>query len=178
MIKGAQLRFHHVLRYMIGRALRIVKIHTQMGSVAGTNGRVRYDPGDLEIAVEWFQRDASGGDERRIFRAWTPDRASGDVGPMEGHEYTFNSTELRLISSSGPAAGNAIALEMCPLPPLGGVPLNIVQTIARSSARLATQPRPNYTNVTYQATQVRADPPQQRWEISTGSERVVLDNCW
>ena len=25
------------------------------------------DPGDLEIAVEWFQRDVSGGDERRIF---------------------------------------------------------------------------------------------------------------
>ena len=35
------------------------------------------DPGDLEIAVEWFQRDVSGGDERRIFRAWAAHEESG-----------------------------------------------------------------------------------------------------
>ena len=139
---------------------------------------MRYDVGDLEIAVEWFERDSSGGDERRTFKAWAASEEAGDAGPAEGHEYTFNSTELRLISRSGLTAGNAIALEMCPLPPVGGVQLNIVQ---RSSARLSKQPRPGYrnpTNVTYQATNVRADPPQQLWEISTGSERAALDNCW
>ena len=116
----------------------------------------------------------SGGDERRIFKAWTGNEEARVGQPIAGHEYTFNSTELRLISSSSATAGNAIALEMSPLPPIGGVPLNVV----RSSGRLAAQPRPNYTNVTYQATWVCAEPPQQLWEISSGSERVVLDNCW
>ena len=94
------------------------------------------------------------------------------------------SSELKLISCAGPTVGNAIALEswrcqMCPLPPIGGAPLNIVQhAMVRSSARLVNQLRPNDTNVTYQATRVYADPPQQLWEISSGSERVVLDNCW
>ena len=81
----------------------------------------------------------SGGDERRIFKAWTSNEEIGVGQPIAGHEYTFNSTELRLISSSSATAGNAIALEMSPLPPIGGVPLNVV----RSSGRLAAQPRPN-----------------------------------
>ena len=38
-------------QYFIGRALRIVKVHSEAGSFPGTNGRVRFDPGALEIAV-------------------------------------------------------------------------------------------------------------------------------
>ena len=56
-------------QYWIGRAIAITKTYNEGGSVAGTGGRVRYDPGDMEIQIEWFQRDASGGDERRIFKA-------------------------------------------------------------------------------------------------------------
>ena len=36
---------------LLGRALRIVKVHSEAGSFPGTNGRVRFDPGALEIAV-------------------------------------------------------------------------------------------------------------------------------
>ena len=54
-------------QYWIERATRIKQVYTSPGS----NGRVRYDVGDMEIEVEWFQRDISGGDERRIFKAWT-----------------------------------------------------------------------------------------------------------
>lgn len=156
-----------------------MKVFDQAGSVAGSGGRVRYDVGDCEIAVEWFQRDVSGGDERRTFRAWTADEKTKDPGPKEGHEYTFNSTELRLVSSSSSSAGSAVTLEMQALPLVGGVLLHTVRNGAtRSSKRTANQPRPNYKNVVYQVQQVRADPPEQMWEISAGSERVVLDNCF
>ena len=40
-----------------------------------------YD-GDLEITVEWYQRDISGGDERRIFKRWTRDPSTGDPAQM------------------------------------------------------------------------------------------------
>ena len=36
----------------------------------GTQGRVRYDKGDVEFEVQWYARDISGGDERRIFKLW------------------------------------------------------------------------------------------------------------
>ena len=87
--------------------------------------------GDCEIAVEWFHRDISGGDERRTFKAWKADEEAGDAGPVAGQEYTFNSTELRLISSSGSTAGTAIALEMRLLPPVGGTPLSVCSRRAR-----------------------------------------------
>ena len=59
-------------QYWIGRAVALRPPFQTGGSVAGTGGRVRYDPGDMEIEVEWFDRDVSGGDERRIFKAWRP----------------------------------------------------------------------------------------------------------
>lgn len=161
-------------QYWIGRALRVEKVYTEPGSIAGSAGRVRYDVGDCEIAVQWFQRDVSGASERRTFKVWAEDEEAGDAGPADGNTYTFNSTELRLINTPSAAAG-AIQLEMRPLPPVGAVPLNIVQ---RASSRLAQVPRPNYRNVAYQACEQRAPPPQQLYEISTGSERAVLDNCW
>lgn len=118
-------------QYWVGRALRVVKVYTEPGSVAGTAGRARYDAGDCEIAVQWFQRDVSGGSERRTFKVWAADEEAGDAGPVDGETYTFNSTELRLINTPSASAG-AIQLEMRPLPPVGGAPLNIVQ---RASAR-------------------------------------------
>ena len=60
----------------------MVKVHT----TAGSHGRVRYDAGDLEVAVEWFMRDVSGGDERRIFKAWTGNGEAGVGQPIAGHK--------------------------------------------------------------------------------------------
>ena len=99
------------------------------------------------------------------------DKNVKDPGPIEGHAYTFNSTELRLISNSSAAAGAAIQLEMRALPPVGGVPLRVC-------SRLVNQPRVNYRNVAYQVTETKASMPEQLWEITSGSERVILDNCW
>lgn len=152
----------------MGRALSIKKVHDKAGSVEGTGGRVRYDAGDCEISVEWFERDVCGGEERRIFRR----REGSNV-------YSFNSTELRLIENPG-AGSAAIQLEMSLLPPVGGVPLETVQRVAsRSSFRLMHVPRPNYVpNVRFHAHEQRADPPDQLWQISAGSETAILDNCW
>ena len=167
-------------RYWVGRATKIAKIYDAPGSVAGTGGRVRYDKGDAEIAVTWFQRDVSGGDERRTFKAWTADLEAGDAGPVEGETYTFNSTELRLIQN--PEAGpGAVQLDMIFLPPVGGTPLNVVQHTAqpeRRSSRLVQMPRVDYRNVAYEMREQRADPPDALWEITAASERVILDNCW
>ena len=75
--------------------------HFASGVVPGT--RTRYDAGDIEVEVEWMQRDVSGGDERRTFRGWeaTPTNTeagpSADAGPIAGKSYTFNSTELRAV---------------------------------------------------------------------------------
>ena len=51
-----------------GKAKRILKVHKESGAVPGTS-RARYDAGDLEIEIEWYQRDISGGEERRTFKA-------------------------------------------------------------------------------------------------------------
>ena len=59
--------------------LRIAKKHEERG----TNGRVRYDAGDLELEVDWFQRDISGGDKRRIFRCWARNEGTCEQGPNE-----------------------------------------------------------------------------------------------
>ena len=99
------------------------------------------------------------------------------MGPVAGEMYTFNSVELRLIQTPGAGSG-AIQLEMRPLPPIGGATLNVVQYTQRLSARIAHQMRPNYRNVSYHAQEVRAKPPEQLYEITTGSERAILDHCW
>ena len=70
-------------QYWVGRALRVEKVYTEPGSVAGTTGRVRYDVGDCEIAVHWFQRDVSGGSERRTFKLWAADEEAADAGPVD-----------------------------------------------------------------------------------------------
>jgi len=139
-------------QYFMGRALRIEKVH----DVAGNVGRVRYDVGDLEIAVEWFQRDVSGGDERRIFKQWT--------SPTEPDKtFTFNSTELR-----------AIDVRMQLVPPLGGVPLDVVR---RPPARgAANQARTNWraVGIVRRVHEERATPPEQLWEVPAGEEIAIL----
>jgi hypothetical protein len=152
-------------QYWIGRATGI-SIHKS----GGTEGRVRYDAGDAEVTVEWFERDVSGGDERRIFRCWDKTVAN--------QIYTFNSVELRAINVS-----------MQPVLPLGGVPLNVVQHEARPRRAAAQQAdaqrvqqlsnplRANPKHVALVVHEQRATPPEQLWEIPTGDESRVLQFC-
>lgn len=126
--------------------------------------------------MEWFERDISGGEERRIFRARTSE--GNAVGNTGQEQHTFNSTELRLICNPGGTPGS-IQLQMQPIAPMGGTELGIIQHLARrASGRLAQVTRPNYRNITYAVHQIRAEAPEQLWEISAASERVILDNCW
>jgi hypothetical protein len=74
-------------QYWIGRATRIVKTHTTTGTVQGS-GRARYNPGDLEIEVEWLDRTIDDS-ERRTFELWE--------APAGSPAFTFNSTELRRV---------------------------------------------------------------------------------
>jgi hypothetical protein len=157
-------------QYWIGRATRMV-VYKEGGSVEGTGGRVRYDAGDAEISVEWFERDISGGDERRIFKRWD--------GAVAGKTYSFNSTELRAIK---------VAMQL--VPPVGGVPLNVVQHEARPQRIAAAQGnerrveqmnhnplRTNPHAITSAVHQQRASPPDQLWEIPAGDEKRVLEKC-
>ena len=114
------------------------------------------------MEVEWFERDVSGGDERRIFRRWAAGAETSDAGPVEGQAYTFNSTQLR-----------AINIEMQLQQPVGGVPLREVRP-ARGTAQVAMK---KIRNILYQKQQQCATPPAQLWEISAGSERLILDCC-
>ena len=152
-------------QYWIGRATGI-SVHKEGGSI----GRVRYDAGDAEVFVEWFERDVSGGDERRIFRCW--DKA------VAGQTYSFNSVELRAINVS-----------MQHVPPVGGVPLNVVQH-ERQPKRAAAQQadaqrmqqmsnplRVNPKGVASAVHKQRASPPESLWEIPTGDESRVLEFC-
>ena len=90
----------------------MLQVYYQSGSI----GRVRYmyDKGDCEIEVEWCQRDESGGDERHTFKVWAADQKANNPGPGPGVTYSFNSTELRLISNPEAATGAAVQLEMQP----------------------------------------------------------------
>ena len=124
----------------------------------------------MRIAVEWFQRDISGGDERRIFKSWAADEATEDAGPEAGRVYSFNSTELRLIN-----------VQMQPVLPVGGVPLNVVQP-GRRSARAAAKAASAAAaaclrGLTRRVTQQRADPPEQLWEIPVADEGKILSKC-
>ena len=125
-----------------------------------------YGKGDAEVEVEWFQRDMSGGDERRIFRRWAADAETGDAGPVEGEVYTFNSTQLRAIEGK---TGIEMQLQL----PVGGVPLKQVQP-ARAVAQAAMK---KIRNIVCRKQQQHATPPAQLWEIPAASERLILDIC-
>ena len=140
--------------YWIGKATGIKTEHIKDGYVVGvTNRRERYDAGDFQFEVQWYERDVSGGEERRIFKA-------GDPGA-----FTFNSSELRMIN-----------VEMSWVPPVGGAPLNIVQQRppTRNAAKKATT---LFRNILRPFQAVIADPPEALWEISTGSEALILQWC-
>ena len=162
-------------RYWIGRATKAVKTHDSAGSV----GRMRYGPGDVEIAVEWFHRDeGAGGHERRVFKRWARNDAltPPDPGPLEGKVYSFNSTELR-----------AIHVAMQPMAGIDGAALNVVRREvlpARSSSRATRVPTRlgDYatgaqSGIAYRAHEQRAEPPEQLWEIPAGDEDLILRRC-
>lgn len=155
-------------QYWVGKVLGVEKVHRERGSI----GRVRYDVGDVEFVVQWYQRDISGGDERRVFRLWKQREASdetgekADAGPVAGTVYTFNSTELR-----------AIDIEMQRLPTIGeqAEPPPATRGAPRAAAQRA---RGAWRSAIQRAVhEQRGDPPEILWEISAGSERLVLDNC-
>ena len=156
--------------YWIGKATKVVKRYESAGSV----GRVRYDVGDLEIAVEWFHRDVgAGGDERRVFKRWVRNDAltPPDPGPLAGQVYSFNSTELR-----------AINVAMQPVAGIGGPALEVVRRevlprprrVTQVPARLGTYAQ---NGIAYRARQQRAEPPEQLWEIPAGDEDLILRRC-
>lgn len=139
--------------YFIGLATGIQKEHDQPGTV----GRVRYSKGDVEIAVEWFDRDLSGGDDRRIFKIWD--------GAQPGVTYTFNSTELR-----------AVNVPMQLIPPVGGVELNVIQ---RGAPRAAAQrARNSFRSILRVLHEQRAEATSHLWEIPAGDEGLILHHCF
>lgn len=121
--------------------------------------------------MELYERDVSGGDERRIFKRWE--------GAVVDHKYTFNSIELRGL----------INIPMQPVRPIGGAPLNIVANEVRPRRAAAEQAdanrvqqfanplRANPKAVTSAVHTHRAPPPEQLWEIPEGDESRILEFC-
>ena len=77
----------------MGKALPQYKVYEE----AGSHGRVRYDKGDVEFDVQWYVRDISGGDERRIFKRWTADEKTKDKGP-EANRICMRPCSLALVA--------------------------------------------------------------------------------
>ena len=158
-------------QYWLGWAKRVVTTHTTSGTVPGT--RTRFDAGDLEIEVEWLQRDVSGGDERRTFRTWEATQANveagvtADAGPVAGKTYTFNSTELR-----------ALGLVLEPVAPVGGAPLGVVARVRRAAAAAGDAARRRLPGVAQAVHQQLAPPPRELSVLSAADENVILANCW
>ena len=158
-------------QYWLGWAKRVVTRHTNSGTVPGT--RTRFDAGDLEIEVEWLQRDVSGGDERRTFRKWVATKADAqtgavaDPGPVAGKVYTFNSTELR-----------AVSLTLEPVGPVGGAPLGVVARVRRAAAAAGDAARRRLPGVAQAVHQQVAAAPRELFVISAADENVILANCW
>lgn len=157
-------------QYWIGRAVGIVREHTQGGTILGTGGRVRYDVGDLEVEVLWYERDVSGGDERRTFIARSDIQTDDEEAPPDRVKYTFNSSELRLIK-----------VNMRPVEPLPGPQL---QTIATRLARVRQQVErlgqyaPTHISGVVRAVHTqRATPPMQLWTIDSCDENLILGYC-
>lgn len=157
-------------QYWLGWAKGVVERHTSSGTVPGT--RTRYDAGDLEVEVEWMQRDVSGGDERRTFRVWAATAGEGgaeaDPGPLAGKTYTFNSTELR----------GAVGLVLEPVAPVGGAPLGVVARVRRQAAVAGDAARRALPGVAQAVHDVMALAPRELWTISSADENVILSHCW
>ena len=154
----------------------------------------RYDPGDMEIEVEWFDRDVSGGDERRIFKAWRPGAdttpaaaaavgrggsGGGGRGRGGGRRGGRGAAEAGAAAEGAAPEGPAVLtfnsselrminVEMQLVAPLGG---GAALDVVRRSGRVALQ------GISRRVQTQRADPPDQLWEIPTGNERLILDRC-
>ena len=119
-----------------------------------------------------MQRDVSGGDERRTFRAWAATAGVGgaeaDPGPLAGKTYTFNSTELR----------GAVGLVLEPVAPVGGAPLGVVARVRRQAAVAGDATRRALPGVAQAVHDVMALAPRELWTISSADENVILSNCW
>ena len=72
-----------------------------------------------------------------------------------------------------------INVEMRLVPPLGGVPLGVVQNVVeptrkRSAAAAAAQ---LIKNIVFSAKKKVAPPPEASWEIPSSNENVILKHC-
>ena len=95
---------------------------------------------------------------------------------------TLPSSSWRSSSGLTLSCGRPIrdSIEMTWLPPVGGVPLNIVRRgQPRAGAGAARQNWQEALPGMVGRVQEHecAEPPEQLWEISTGSERLILDWC-
>ena len=78
-----------------------------------------------------------------------------------------------------------INVEMKPVPPVGGPPLDVVQRESRPSraaaeagnARRQDMMRQNAMGIAYQVHEQRAELPEQLWEVTDGSESRILLLC-
>ena len=68
----------------------------------------------------------------------------------------------------------AINIEMHLLPPVGGVPLQQVRQPVRANAQAAVA---KIRSILQRKQQQCATPPEQLWEISAGSEGLILTKC-
>lgn len=152
-------------QYWIGQAVRIEKEHTVSGYVVGTGGRVRYDAGDLEIEVIWYERDISGGDDRRTFiRMQTHASSSAVTNEGSPPKYTFNSMELRHIF-----------VKMEEVPPVGGS-----TTVSQRLTRVPRHPArfgQSIRGVLQVVHAPRVQLPLQLWSIPTSEENLILSYC-
>ena len=63
------------------------------------------------------------------------------------------------------------------VPPVGGVPLEVVREEARPVRLAAKAAGQNVRNILFTARKQRATPPEQLWEIPTGEESEILLRC-
>ena len=155
-------------QYWIGKALSY-KVHSAGGDVEGTGGRVRYDIGDLEVQVQWYTRDVSGGDERRTFQLWKPDLEAGGGGG-----FSFNSVELRAVGLEASKEGFRMDKEGV----IGDQVLGVVRRSVRAAAGRAQDAwRSNISGVARVMHEERAEPPATMWIIPAADENVILGYC-
>jgi hypothetical protein len=147
-------------QYWIGRATSIMQTFKESGSVSGTGGRVRYDAGDMQIAVQWVDR-TDVDSERRTFELWEPPR--GAEAPAT---FSFNSSELRKVK-----------VEMVSVPPVRAA-MRVVARERRVAATVADASRRANAAVVRRAVHATIAPlPAARWIIPVAEENIILDRC-
>lgn len=92
---------------------------------------------------------------------------NADDGPVEGKQYTFNSTELR-----------AVSLQLEPVAAIGGAPLGVVARVRRAAAAAGDAARRRLPGVAQAVHEVVALPPRELSVIATADENLILGHCW